>query len=110
MDVMSFSEVEVRDVPVGAFLLDVRENDEWRAGHAPTAVHIPLGELQARVDEVPRDAPVYVVCRAGGRSAHAAAWLGNVGWDAINVGGGMQSWESAGRPMVSESGQDPFVA
>ncbi|MFI9433817.1 MULTISPECIES: rhodanese-like domain-containing protein [Streptosporangium] len=110
MVVMSVPEVDARDVPDGAFLLDVRENDEWRAGHAPAAVHIPLGELQARVDEVPKDAPVYVVCRVGGRSAHAAAWLGHVGWDAINVGGGMQSWESAGRPMVSESGQDPFVA
>lgn len=107
---MSFSEVDVRDVPDDAFLLDVRENDEWQAGHAPTAVHIPLGELQARVEEVPKDAPVYVVCRVGGRSANAAAWLGHVGWDAINVGGGMQAWEFAGRPMVSESGQDPFVA
>ncbi|WP_433248484.1 rhodanese-like domain-containing protein [Streptosporangium sp. CA-135522] len=107
---MSVPEVQVQDVPEGAFLLDVRESDEWQAGHAPTAVHIPLGELQARVEEVPKDTPVYVVCRVGGRSAHAAAWLGHIGRDAINVGGGMQSWEFAGRPMVSESSQDPFVA
>ncbi|MER6172929.1 rhodanese-like domain-containing protein [Streptosporangium sp. NPDC001681] len=107
---MSVPEVEARAVPDDAFLLDVRENDEWRAGHAPGAVHIPLGELQSRVDEVPKDAPVYVICRVGGRSANAAAWLNHVGRDAINVGGGMQSWEMAGRSMVAESGQDPFVA
>ncbi|WP_344865457.1 rhodanese-like domain-containing protein [Planomonospora alba] len=107
---MSVPEVEVQAVPDGAFLLDVREHDEWRAGHAPTAVHIPLGELQARVAEIPGDVPVYVVCRVGGRSAHAAAWLNHVGREAINVGGGMQSWAFAGRPMVSENGQDPFVA
>ncbi len=107
---MSVPEVQVQAVPDDAFLLDVRENDEWRAGHAPTAVHIPLGELQARVEEVPKGTPVYVVCRLGGRSASATAWLNHGGWDAVNVGGGMQSWSVAGLPMVSESGQDPFVA
>ncbi|MBB4916910.1 rhodanese-like domain-containing protein [Streptosporangium saharense] len=107
---MSVPEIEAQAVPDDAFLLDVRELDEWQAGHAPTAVHIPLGELQARVEEVPQDAPVYVVCRVGGRSAHAAAWLNRIGREAINVGGGMQSWNFAGRPMVSESGATPFVA
>jgi rhodanese-related sulfurtransferase len=107
---MSVPEIEVQAVPDGAFLLDVREADEWQAGHAPTAVHIPLGELQARVGEVPKDTPVYVICRLGGRSANATAWLNHVGRDAINVGGGMQSWDLAGRPMVGENGADPFVA
>ncbi|MBG0827056.1 rhodanese-like domain-containing protein [Planomonospora sp. ID67723] len=107
---MTVPEVEAQAVPNDAFLLDVREDDEWHAGHAPGAVHIPLGELQTRVAEVPKDVPVYVVCRVGGRSAHAAAWLNQVGCDAVNVGGGMQSWAFAGRPMVSETGQEPFVA
>jgi rhodanese-related sulfurtransferase len=107
---MSVPEIDVQAVPDDAFLLDVRETEEWRAGHAPTAVHIPLGELQARVEEVPKDAPVYVICRLGGRSANAAAWLNHVGWDAINVDGGMQSWNLAGRPMIGENGGDPFVA
>ncbi|MFE3454904.1 rhodanese-like domain-containing protein [Nonomuraea sp. NPDC059194] len=106
---MTVPEIDVTQLPSGAFLLDVRENDEWVAGHAPDATHIPLGELQARVDELP-SGPVYVVCRVGGRSAHAAAWLNHIGRDAVNVGGGMQSWETAGKPMVSESGQPPFVA
>jgi rhodanese-related sulfurtransferase len=92
------------------FLLDVREMDEWQAGHAPSAVHIPLGQLQERVDEVPKGASVYVVCRVGGRSAQATAWLNHVGWEAINIDGGMQAWAAAGRPMVSESEQPPYVA
>ncbi|MFB9889484.1 rhodanese-like domain-containing protein [Planobispora takensis] len=110
MRAMNIPEVDVHAVPDDAFLLDVREDDEWHAGHAPEALHIPLGELQARVEELPKDAAVYVICRVGGRSAHAAAWLNAVGRDAINVGGGMQSWAFAGRPMVSESGHEPFVA
>ncbi|MFI6504986.1 rhodanese-like domain-containing protein [Nonomuraea typhae] len=107
---MTVPEIEAKDVPADAYLLDVREPGEWLAGHAPEAVHIPMGELQARLDEVPAARTVYVVCRVGGRSAHAAAWLNHVGRDAVNVGGGMQSWEAARRPMVSETGQDPFVA
>ncbi|MFE0148017.1 rhodanese-like domain-containing protein [Nonomuraea sp. NPDC059007] len=107
---MTVPEIEAKDVPAGAYLLDVREQGEWVAGHAPDAVHIPMGELQSRLDEVPAGQPVYVVCRVGGRSAHAAAWLNHVGREAVNVGGGMQSWEAAMRPMVSESGQEPFVA
>lgn len=103
-------ETEPRSVPEDAYLLDVREDEEWRAGHAPNAVHIPLGSLPARVDEVPADRPVYVVCRVGGRSAQATAWLNRIGRQAVNVGGGMQDWAAAGLPMVSETGREPFVA
>jgi rhodanese-related sulfurtransferase len=88
----------------GVTLLDVREDDEWAAGHAPGAKHIPLGELPARVDELaelPEDQPVYVVCRSGGRSARAAAWLNASGWDAVNVDGGMKSWAAEGRRVVT---------
>ena len=59
-------------VPAGAYLLDVREYEEWDAGHAPGAVHIPLGELGARYTELDRDQTLYVICRSGHRSAHAA--------------------------------------
>ena len=89
-------------------LLDVREEDEWRAGHAPGAVHVPLQELPARLTELP-DAPLAVVCRAGARSAQAVAWLAGQGVDAVNVDGGMQAWEASGRRMVSESGGEPQV-
>jgi rhodanese-related sulfurtransferase len=107
---MTLHEVDVKAVPDDARLLDVRELDEWRAGHAPDALHIPLSELQNRVGEVPQGDPVYVICRVGGRSAHAAAWLNHIGWHAINVDGGMQSWAASGRPMVSETGQPPYIA
>lgn len=107
---MTLHDIEAKAVPDDAHLLDVRELDEWRAGHAPDALHIPLSELQHRVGEVPQGQPVYVICRVGGRSAHATAWLNHVGWEAVNVDGGMQSWAASGRPMVSESGQPPYVA
>lgn len=107
---MMVPETEPRAVPADAYLLDVREDEEWRAGHAPNAVHIPLGSLPARVDEVPTDRPVYVICRLGGRSAQATAWLNRMGRQAVNVGGGMQDWAAAGLPMVSETGRDPVVA
>jgi rhodanese-related sulfurtransferase len=103
-------EVPAAGLPEDVFLLDVREDDEWAAGHAPDAVHIPLGQLGGQTDQVPRDRDVYVVCRAGSRSAYAAQALSAGGWKVINVADGMQGWESAGRPMVSESGQPPFVA
>lgn len=97
-------------VPGDGYLLDVRENDEWHAGHAPDAVHIPLSELGSRAAEVPNDRDIYVICRSGARSAQAVVAFNNAGWKAANVDGGMHAWEAAGLPMVSESGTDPFVA
>ncbi|GAA4934787.1 rhodanese-related sulfurtransferase [Nonomuraea thailandensis] len=107
---MTVPEIEATAVPADAYLLDVREQDEWLAGHAPEAVHIPMTQIQGRVDEVPADRTVYVVCRVGGRSMNVTAWLNQLGRDAVNVGGGMQAWESASKPMVSETGQQPYVA
>ncbi len=97
-------------VPEGVWLLDVREDDEWAAGHVPGARHIPLGQLGARAAEVPQDELVYVICRSGARSGQAAQALAGAGWRAVNVAGGMQDWAAAGRPMVTESGAPPYVA
>ncbi|MEE2041445.1 rhodanese-like domain-containing protein [Nocardiopsis sp. CT-R113] len=102
-------ETNVTEVPEGAYLLDVREGDEWNAGHAPGAVHIPLGELGQRAGEVPQDRKVYVVCRVGGRSAQAVSALNRSGWDSVNVSGGMQAWEHAGRDMEAGAGEEPRV-
>ncbi|MFD0772595.1 rhodanese-like domain-containing protein [Streptomonospora algeriensis] len=102
--------VEVGSVPSGGYLLDVREDDEWAAGHAPEAVHVPLGRLAERAGEIPQDKQVYVVCRVGGRSAQAVHALNEAGWQAANVAGGMQAWALAGREMVSETGDEPHVA
>ena len=102
--------VRVEDVPDDAVLLDVREPEEWTAGHAPAARHIPLAELPARLAEVPADQEVVVTCRAGGRSARAVAYLNASGHRAVNLDGGMQAWAERGKPMTSESGQPPAVA
>jgi rhodanese-related sulfurtransferase len=103
-------EVMSTDLSAGAFLLDVREDDEWTAGHAPDAVHVRLGELGARVGELPRDREVYVICRSGNRSAYAAQALAASGLNTVNVSDGMTGWAVAGRPMVSEDGTEPHVA
>ena len=90
----------------GAYLLDVREPDEWEAGHAPDAHHLPMMEVPARMAEVPTDAEVVVVCRSGGRSGQVTSYLIGNGWDNVrNLDGGMQSWAGAGRELVSENGQ-----
>ena len=101
--------VDAAAVPSDGFLLDVREDDEWAAGHAVGALHIPMGELAARIAELPQDRRLHVVCRVGGRSAQVAQYLIAQGMDAVNVDGGMRRWDSAGRPMVSDAGDDPYV-
>ena len=102
-------EVMVSDLPDDATVLDVREDDEWQAGHAPDAVHIPMTELAGRLDEVPEADPLYVICRSGGRSARVTAYLNGQGWDAVNVAGGMGVWAAAGRPLVAETDATPEV-
>jgi rhodanese-related sulfurtransferase len=98
------------DVRPGAYLLDVREPDEWVAGHAPDAHHLPMMEIPARMAEVPHDTEVVVVCRSGGRSAQVVSYLMGNGWDNVrNLDGGMQSWAAAGREVVSENGQPARV-
>ena len=104
--------VTVTDVPhplpEDVAVLDVREHVEWQHGHIDGATHIPLGELPGRVREVPEGRTV-VVCKVGGRSAQAVAYLRAAGHDVVNLAGGMVDWADAGRPMVSESGHAPHV-
>lgn len=93
-----------------AVILDVRRQDEWDAGHAPTAVHIPIDELSDRLAELPAtDGPIPVVCRGGGRSSRATKWLNENGHSAVNVTGGMKAWHASGKPMESVGGSDPEV-
>lgn len=98
-------------LPEGLTILDVREPDEWAAGHIDGAVHIPLMDLPARVGELTELEPVQtlVVCKVGGRSAQATAYLAQQGLEAVNLAGGMLDWHAAGRPMVSETGGAPYV-
>ncbi|ARQ69800.1 rhodanese-like domain-containing protein [Streptomyces marincola] len=99
-------------VPAGAPLLDVREPDEWAAGHAEGALHIPMGQVIERMGDITEhagDGTLHVVCKVGGRSAQVTAYLVRNGIDAVNVDGGMHAWQASGRPLVAESGGDPFV-
>ena len=96
------------ELPESTVLLDVREQDEWDAGHAPQARHIPMSELAGRLEELPADQDVLVICRSGGRSARVTAYLNANGWDARNVDGGMQQWAATGRGLTCDQG-DPQV-
>ncbi len=88
----------------GAVLLDVREPDEWQAGHAPRARHIPLSQLSRRAAELPERRVVVTVCRSGARSARAAAMLARDGREVSNLAGGMRAWARAGLPVVARGG------
>lgn len=88
----------------GAFVLDVREADEWAAGHIPGATLIPLGELAGRTAEVPSDRDVVVICRSGNRSAQGRDILLGAGFTAVtSVAGGMNDWAAAGLPTEAGS-------
>lgn len=99
-------QVDVAQVPADGLLLDVREQDEWAAGHAEGALHIPMSDFVGRFGELTERAAdggrVYVVCRVGGRSAQVTQYLLQQGVDAVNVDGGMLAWESAGRELVGD--------
>lgn len=100
--------VGVGEVADDAAVLDVREPQEWIAGHQPGATHIPLRQLPMRLADLPAGR-VVVACRSGHRSARVVAWLTQQGHEAVNLDGGLQAWAAAGRPMVSESGAPPAV-
>lgn len=81
--------------------LDVREPEEYAHGHVPGAVNLPQADLASRLDELPRDRPIYVVCQAGLRSLRAAKFLKQVGFDQVaSVRGGTDAWQVAGKPLV----------
>lgn len=81
----------------GAFVLDVREQDEWDAVHIPGAHLIPLGELPDRLNELPQDQEIVVVCRSGNRSATGRDILKEAGFSQVtSMAGGMNEWQAAG--------------
>jgi rhodanese-related sulfurtransferase len=95
--------VNVSELPDDAVMVDVRERDEWVAGHAPEAMFLPMRDLPGQLEALPiSDEPLAIVCRSGNRSGHVVAWLAAQGIDAVNVAGGMQAWHAAGKPMVAD--------
>jgi rhodanese-related sulfurtransferase len=80
------------------YLLDVRESHEYREAHIPGARLLPLGELGKKLDELPRDREILVICRSGNRSGTATRQLLGAGFNAINLSGGMIGWQRSGFP------------
>ena len=84
----------------GVFLIDVREPDEYAAGHIPGITLIPMGEVAARLAELPRDKEIIVTCRTGNRSGQVADLLREQGFTNVhNMNGGIVAWEEAGYPV-----------
>ena len=93
--------VQPTEVPEGAQLIDVRENDEWAVERARGATHIPMSEITGRIQEIDPDKDIYVICHAGGRSMQVCQYLEHAkGWDVINVDGGTDAWKAQDCPMV----------
>ncbi|MFF7639826.1 rhodanese-like domain-containing protein [Streptomyces canus] len=87
----------------GALVIDVREADEYAAGHVPGARLMALRTVPARCGELPTDRPVFVICASGNRSKTAADWMNSRGVDAYSVTGGTGAWARAGRPVAAGS-------
>jgi rhodanese-related sulfurtransferase len=116
---MLTSSPEVREVnldqlrarPSDAVVVDVREPEEFAMGHVPGAVNLPQADLAMRLDEVPRDRPVFVICQGGFRSLRAAQFLGQCGIsDVASVKGGTGAWRAAGGELTEESALTPPAA
>ena len=107
---LSVDEARARLDGDGAVVLDVREPEEWNAGHVEGAASIPMGELSARQGDIPEGAHLVVVCRSGGRSARAVQALVAAGYDASNLVGGLEAWVQAGNPLVTDTGSAGIVA
>ncbi len=104
--VITVGDVDELEEPV---LLDVRESDEYDAGHAPDTLFHPLGSLPDAVAALPTDRPILCICRSGHRSAHATAFLREQGLDAINLEGGMRAWAAFGLDVVRADGSHGTV-
>jgi rhodanese-related sulfurtransferase len=93
-----------RRVDAGALLLDVREDDEWTAGHSSLAQHVVMSDVPASQTALDKDREIVVVCRSGGRSQKVAEFLSGQGYTVANLAGGMQAWAAAGLDVSTDSG------
>ena len=87
----------------------MRELDEWQAGHAPGALHVPMREVPARVEDLSIDRRIVAICRSGARSRAVAEALVGAGFDVVNVEGGMRAWEAADLPIETDDGSPGSV-
>ena len=91
---------ELAAVRESGVLVDVREPDEYVAGHVPGAVPIPMGQLATRMGEIDQTSPVFVICASGNRSGAMTDLLRGAGFDAVSVAGGTGAWTRSGRPLT----------
>ncbi len=80
-------------------LIDVRSPEEYAAGRVPGAELIPMPVIPVRLQDLPKDEPIYLVCHSGGRSMQTAQWLSQQGYDAVNIAGGTAAWAMGGPPL-----------
>ena len=92
-------ELQARMTAGDVTLVDVREVFEYRAGHVPGAINMPLSLIPVRIHELPRDAELTIICQSGNRSMQACMWLANQGRASINVQGGTGTWVMSGKPV-----------
>ncbi|SEB35350.1 Rhodanese-related sulfurtransferase [Paramicrobacterium humi] len=102
MNDISVTDLAARREAGEAPIIDVREADEWASRHVEGAVHIPLSEFMQREHELPEAEELYILCHSGGRSARVTQYLEQKGVSAVNVVGGIEAWQGAGLPVVSE--------
>ena len=96
-------------VAKGALVLDVRESNEWEAGHALGAMHVPLNEVPDGFDNLNKHQTIVCVCRSGSRSARAAVFLMEHGFDAVNLEGGMLAWSAEGETIEAAAGEPSVI-
>lgn len=90
-------------------VLDVREQEEWDAGHIDGSLHIPMDQVPERADQIPTDRMIACVCRSGSRSDLVARYLNREGRRAENLDGGLQAWRQGSNPLVTDDGRPGTV-
>jgi rhodanese-related sulfurtransferase len=93
----------------GSLLIDVRDQEDWDAGHAPMALHVPFRRLAERVTRLPKGKELVLICHSGGRSKTSAEVLAEKGLPVAWVNGGMRAWAKAGLPLVGPGGRSGSV-
>lgn len=114
MDLTSIPEVSAAEafeaISKGTAIVDVREVEEFNAGHVAGSISLPLSVIVDEYQNANLSGTVIVNCRSGARSARATAFLRSVGVDARNLAGGVIAWSHAGLPLVTDDGSEPMIA
>jgi len=95
-----YADIRRRDPLRPALLVDIRERDEFMAVRVEDCLFIPMSQLGVRLDEIPKDRPVMLICATGNRSTNATGYLLQNGWEDVgSVAGGIEGWQRLGLPV-----------